>query len=122
MPPQVARIKESDEIVPEQKGALALRSPHPGLCTGANIECRGPQSLPVAQSVSAEGQEIEAVSKILGRSGIFRPSRLDVPLWRRKGSWCKVYQRTSLPPGTKASAYLGAVVRKETAIKLGEAG
>ena len=36
LPPQAVRVKESDEVVPEQKGTLALRFHHPGSCTEAN--------------------------------------------------------------------------------------
>lgn len=42
---------------------------------------------------------MEPESKVLGRCWELRLSRPDGPLWRRKGSWSKVYQRTSLPLG-----------------------
>lgn len=84
------------------------------------LECApGPQEvegrrLPVAQSVSGKRQEMEPASKVLGRCWEFRPSQPDGSLWRRKGSWGKVYQRTSL--------LLGTAIQMHALGQLGEAG
>lgn len=66
---------------------------------------------------------MEPASKVLGRCWEFRPTRPDGPLRRRKGSWDKVYQRTSLSIGaTRQMHTLEQWGEKKLRIELGEAG
>lgn len=68
LPPRGARINESAETVPNQKGALALHSCHPGMCTRATGG-GGPASACCSISVweaAGNGASIQGTWEMLG--------------------------------------------------------
>ena len=65
---------------------------------------------------------MEPASRVLGRCWELGPSQSDGSLWRRKGSWGKVYWRTSVPFGAARQAHTLEQLGEGLYTTLGEPG